>query len=187
MDAQVQRQIVCNSIEAERLFGTKLKEIRQDRNNLKKELREWIKSPLEQIQKFRDKFNEKDKPLKTLEDAIVKALKEYRKSSKNQVAETKTKLIEIQKQNDADNPLPVTVIKHVQEVQKTIKLDNCSLTYAETWKAKVIDIRLVPTFHNGVQILYPKESELNNQARLSEGKNPPAGIEYYKDESPRTK
>jgi len=174
--------------ESEALAAQMLISIRTELKRIEAERKSWT-DPLEQQKKrIIEGFKKIAQPLEEAETNLIVQLTSYRAKLMEIARKEEARLLKLQEkrnQKAAENgkppPLPETIIPYVETPDKSIHTQNGKLTYTTRWKAKVVDINLVPTFYNGAQILQPDTVALDKMAALNKGQNPPPGIEFYQE------
>ncbi len=171
--------IEVNSPRTEELASGLLISVREAKKKILAFIKTWT-DPLEEQKKrwfsVRDNLM---RPLIPAEANLCEQLIEYRKVQLAEVAERKKVLYD----EGTDNPLPEVVIPYVAEPEKTVRTEKGKVTLVESWKAVVVDMKLVPTYWQGQRILDPIMSVLNDLA----GPNiePPPGIIFERTLTPR--
>jgi len=178
---------VCD-VESEALAAQMLISIRTELKQIEAERKSWT-DPLEQQKKrIIEGFKKIAQPLEEAEDSLIVQLTSYRAKLMEIAHKEETRLLKLQEkrnQRAADNgkppPLPETIIPYVETPDKSIYVNGKKMTYTTKWKARVVDINLVPTFYNGAQILQPDMVVLDKMSSLNKGLNPPPGVEFYQE------
>lgn len=75
------------------------------------------------------------------------------------------------------------MIDDMKPTQAIAKPTASGTSVRKTWKARVIDPKLVPAYVNGIEVRQISMSALNSLAKMTNGELQVPGVEFYEDQS----
>jgi len=151
--------------------------------------RQWVDPLNAQVKAINDTFRELSIPLAAADNITEKQIIKYKSDieAARKLAEDLNRQAEelSRKQAAANNgefSIDITPVTAPAPVAKTVRTDVGNVSPRGTWKAEVTDFKALSD-----EFKLPDMATLNTLAKSRKGKNPPAGVRFYQDESLSTR